>query len=368
MADGAYSGLLGAEAAQWSARIAAELANLRAAHRWALASGQAELAARMATGIWRFHWQRGFPREGREWISASLALGAELPPELHMRATRAAGVLSMGASEHEQAISWLEASRNLAMRHERAEEYGAAVTNLGLVLREQGRIAEACAHLEEAVLVNRTMTDDPRLVKFPLIVLAGLYGRIGEIERAAALYAECLQINRELADSEGTANALYGLAFVAHARGEHQRARAIGGEALALYQSLDHQFGSAWVVYLFGDIARDEGRPAEALASYRRSLATWHERDDPLSASFVLDDIAMLVAQLGEGQRATTLISAAAAMRAAAGAVLTEGEQAKRNAALAACRAQLGDAAYEEAYAEGGALSAQQAVQLASGM
>lgn len=367
VAEHAYTRLLGADGPQWSARIAAEFANLRATRHWAIDHGLAELALRMSTGIWRFHWQRGFPREGREWIAEALAYNPAIAPELHMKALRAAGVLSMGASEHGRAIEWLEAARNLAMRHEHSEEYSAATGTLGLILREQGQLDKASAYLEEAVMVNRTMTDNPSLVKFPLIALAGLYGRIGNIDRAAVLYEECLQINRELEDSEGTANAIYGLAFVAHARGEYQRARQLGAEALALYETMSHQFGIAWVVYLFGDIARDEARFDEALVAYRRSLAIWHERDDLVSASFVLDDIAMVLSQLGEWQPAVILISAAAAICAAAEVALTPGEQAKRQAALDACRDQLGSAAFEAAYAEGRSLSPSQAALLASG-
>jgi predicted ATPase/DNA-binding SARP family transcriptional activator len=366
-AEAAYTGLLGAEGAQWSVRIAADLPNVRNAQRWALDHGARELALRIATGIWRFYWQRGYPREGLAWLRAGLALPAAISPVLEMRALRAAGVLAMGAEEPAEAVAFLTAARNLALREENSAEYGAATTNLGMVLREQGRLEEACALLEEAVQVNRTMTDHPATVKFPLIILAGLYGRTGQIDRAEALYTECLAINRELDDGEGTANALYGLAFVAHARGAYARAQDLSKAAFALYEQLHHQLGMGWVTALFGDIARDRGEVAAALEAYAHSLTIWAACNNQGQASFVLDEAAMLFLRLGAHQPAVTLVSAAKAMRAVAKVELTPAEQARRQNALDAGRAALTELQYVAALATGERLTLTDAVQVCRG-
>lgn len=360
----AYVELLGSAGARWGARIAAEIDNLRAAQRWALDGGQIETALRIATGIWRFHWQRGHLREGLDWLEQGLAQRASIAPEVAMRALRAAGVLAMGMGDHGHAVARLEAARDLALRHERSDEYGAALTNLGLALREQGRLAEACTCLEEAVVVNRTMTDRPVVAKFPLIILAGLYGRIGKIERAAMLYAECLTLNRELGDDEGTANALYGLAFVAHARGDYRLARELGEQSLALYRSMSHQFGIGWVTYLFGDIARAQSLITEALTAYRASLAICCERDDSVSGSFVLDDIATVIAGCGHVRLAVVLCGAAAALREAADVVVTPDEAAKGRRISTLGHERLGAAGLATALTEGRALSVTQAALL----
>ncbi|NJN18343.1 MAG: tetratricopeptide repeat protein [Oscillochloris sp.] len=254
-AEQAGGALLGSDGAEWSARIAAEFDNLRHARRWAIDTGRIAAALRIAVGIWRFHWQRGLLSEGLAWLEEGLAQQTPIEPLLEMRALRAAGVLALGMGRYTQAVARLETARDLAMRHESSDEYGAALTNLGLVLREQGRFDEACACLEQAVLVNRTMTDNPATAKFPLIILAGLYERIGAIERAAELYHESLQINQRLGDREGSANGLYGLGVVARMRGDYRLAHELAAQSLDHYQALNHQFGIAWVHCLIGDIA-----------------------------------------------------------------------------------------------------------------
>jgi hypothetical protein len=168
-----------------------------------------------------------------------------------------------------------------------------------------------------------------------------------------------------LRDSEGTANALYGLAFVAYARGDYHHARELGEESLALYQSLSHQFGIGWVTYLFGDLARAQARPGEALVAYRNSLAICCERADHVSASFVLDDIAAVIAGCGHVRLAVMLSSAAAALRDAEGVTVTLAEAAKGQRIRAAGHARIGGAGLAAAIAEGRALTIAQAEQLA---
>lgn len=366
-AETAYTALLGADGAGWSARIAAELPNLRAAQRWALDHGAPEAALRIATGIWRFYWQRGYPREGLAWITEGLAQQASIPPVLEMRARRAAGVLAMGAEQYAEAIGFLQAARDLALREENSAEYGAAITNLGMVLREQGELEAACRWLEEAVQVNRTMTDNPATVKFPLIILAGLYGRLGRIEPAEAMYRECLAINQSLNDGEGTANALYGLAFVAHARGLYAEAHELNNAAFALYERLQHQLGMGWVTALTGDIARDCGDIAAAQAAYVQSLAIWQACNNQGQAALVLDAAALLFVRLGAHEVAVTLISAATALRTAARIALTPAEQARRQETLDAARAALPETQYCAALAAGARLNLTDATLLCRG-
>jgi hypothetical protein len=64
---------------RWLARLDAEHDNLRAAMRWAQTSGQAETMARLAGGLWRFWYGRGYLTEGRRWLLEALAAADEIP-------------------------------------------------------------------------------------------------------------------------------------------------------------------------------------------------------------------------------------------------------------------------------------------------
>lgn len=364
LGDAALTELLGPNQAEWSARIAAEHDNLRAALRWAISHDANETALRIASGIWRFWWQRGFLREGSDWLEAALIDRDKVALDVQARALRAAGVLAMGLNEYPRSRLRLEESLVIARQIGATYDAAAAMTNLGLVLREQGDLEAACAYLEQSVALQRTF-DNPRSVKFPLIILAGLHGRAGNIAQAEAMYTECLHINQEVGDLEGTANALYGIAWVANAQADYRRARTWCEDAMALYNSLDHQFGLGWCYYLMGDIARDQKDLAEALVHYRYCLSIWIKREDIVSSAQVIDDIAMLFSRLHQPSAAVRLMGAAQAMRERVNATLTRAEQAAHERVLATCREQLGLSAYRTAWSDGRALRPKQAVALA---
>lgn len=315
-------------------------------------SDRIEAALRIATGIWRFWWQRGFLHEGSDWLETALVRGHEAPLEVQTKALRALGVLAMGLSDYARARQRLEQALDVARRCGATYDCAAALTNLGLVLRDQGDLDGACSYLEESIILNRK-TADPRAVKFPMIALAGLYQTIGNIEQAGALYEECLRLNRELGDAEGTANALYGHGRVAHARGEYQRAQQWCEESSALYETLNHQFGLGWCYGLLGDIARDQEDYAAALTHYKRCLTIWREREDSASGAGILNDISRVWSRLGDSAHAVRLMAAASAIREAVDAKLIAAEQADLDHVLATCRTALGELAYHVAWCEG---------------
>jgi predicted ATPase/transcriptional regulator with XRE-family HTH domain len=74
---------------------------------------------------------------------------------------------------------------------------------------------------------------------------------VSDYERAQALCAEGLALNRQLADDVGVAFALHGLGLVAQDRGE-PRAAAYFEESLAIFRRLHHIWGIAWSLFRLG--------------------------------------------------------------------------------------------------------------------
>src|SRR5437016_6341887 len=66
--------LTGPEQAQWLARLEVEHDNLRAALRWAIASGIADTSISLAIALGRFWLVRGHWTEGRRWFASVLAM------------------------------------------------------------------------------------------------------------------------------------------------------------------------------------------------------------------------------------------------------------------------------------------------------
>jgi predicted ATPase/DNA-binding SARP family transcriptional activator len=360
----AYTELLSSEGARWLAKLTAEQDNIRLAFWWAMDQGYFELALQLATGVWRFHWMRGFLREGLERLETALVESALAPLELRSQAMRAAGTLAMGLSDYVRARQWLEQAVEVGRWLPDLSLVQAALTNLGFVLFEQGEVESANFYLEESLAMARR-NDNPCTIKFPLGLFGSLHFRLGNFAQARAYYEESLRLNRACQDTEGIATGLRGLGQVVNAQGNSQYARQLAEEAMALHCTLNHQLGMGLDYSLFGAIAQGQGNYAEALQQYKCCLTLWMDRENIVNSAFVLDDIAQTLSWMGEPARAVKLMGAAAAIRKQAKVKLTAYEEDNRETILALCRTSLGDEEFTSAWVEGQALTLEQAISLA---
>lgn len=360
----AYKEMLSPKGARWLAQLTAEQDNVRQAFRWAMYEGCFEIALQLATGVWRFHWTRGFLGEGLERLETALAFGTLAPLELQSQAMRAAGTLAMALSDYARARQWLEKAVEAGRRLSDLGLVQAALTNLGFALFEQGEMEAANRCLEESLTLARR-DDNPYNIKFPLGLLGSLHFRLGNFSQSQVHYEESLRLNRACQDTEGTANALRGLAQVINTQGDPQYARQLAEEALDLHTTLNHQLGLGLVHSVLGAIARNQGDYAEALQQYKRCLTLWINRENAVNSAFVFDDIAQTLSRLGDPTQVVKLMSAAAAIREGAKVKLTAYEQANREDISTLCCAALSPERFTSAWAEGQALTLEQAINLA---
>jgi predicted ATPase len=104
LAEEAEPQLTGPQQATWFARLEEEHDNLRAALHWAAAQGAGTLGRRLAGALWRFWRTRGYWTEGREHLTAMLALPeAEDDPTdraARAKAANGAGVLAAAQGDY----------------------------------------------------------------------------------------------------------------------------------------------------------------------------------------------------------------------------------------------------------------------------
>lgn len=333
---------------------------------WARAGRRHELALRLTTGVWRFHYSyhQGSPREGLEQLEAALVEREHTPLELQVRALRAAGTLAGGLNQYASARRWFEAAIDAGWRIGDPNLLHAALTNFGLMLMEQGELEEARIQLEVSLALAQR-AQESWVAKYPLGILAGLYLRLGEHDKAQALSEEGLRLNRQRQDPEGTADALRTLGQIMLAQGRLERARQLGEEALEAHSGLNHHHGVGFDERLLGDVARAAGDLSVALDHYRRCLGRWRHREYLVGIATVLDRIAQVLFHLDDPVRAATLLSAAAAIRQRVGARLSADDQAAYDGVAQTCRAALGPAAFADAWDTGRTLEPHRAVALA---
>jgi tetratricopeptide (TPR) repeat protein len=129
----------------------------------------------------------------------------------------------------------------------------------------------------------------------------------GDVDRAAALGEEALELFRELGDKENIARELDRLAGARAAQGDLATARAHADESLALFRELGDRAGSmyplskvAWVERLRGDRDRGDALMEDALGLAREAGDTWW-------AAGLLVDLAETAWERGDLGRAATL-------------------------------------------------------------
>ena len=362
LAEQAEPALSGPDQAAWLARLEEGRDNLRAAAQWALEQSATETALRLSGALWRFWDMHGHFTEGRRWLEQALALPAhDLQPALRLKAINGAGTLARRQSDYARSAALFEGG--LALSRSAGERYWTAVllNGLGLLGRRQGDFAGATARYEESLELSRALGNQ-RGVLAALGNLGSLARAQGDLDRAIALQEECLALSRQLGDQRSVAEDLNNLAVVLDAQGQFVRASALQQESLELYRALGDTYGVALVLYNLGTRAARGGASAQASVQLKESLALYHALGEATGCLDCLEQIAVLAEIEGQPRGAAQILGAAEGQRARLSAARTPAIQTDFDSAVAAVRCRLAPDVFAAAWAEGNAMTLEQAM------
>ena len=229
----AEPGLAGPDFAAWVDRVRAELGNVRAAHAWLFACGDAERALRLAGRLGWFWASGGYLQEGRALFDRLIAMpgATEARPEL-ARALHAAGDVEQ----------WL------------------------------GNLDRAEAHFARALTIFREL-GDARGVVAMLRGLGSVAVDRGDLERAEVLLREVLDRSPAAGTAWEAASAANVLGVIAYTRGDHAASLRYGEAAVAGWQSLDDTGHVPSAKINLARTALADGDPSRAAAVVRDVLA-----------------------------------------------------------------------------------------------
>jgi len=301
-------------------RLASEQDNFRAALGWCCAC-RAEEGLRLAAALISL-WRIRALVEGREWCSRVLdAAPIGLAMRDRARVLFDAALLALHQGDYAAAKALFEQS--LALCREIDEQTGIvhALSGLANVALLQADYAEAETRCRTALASSRGL-EDQGLITANLDNLAIAVNARGDWDAARALFDEAQKLARETGDPERLGSVLNDLGQAGCDHGHHELARACFAESITMLKDVGHHRLTAEAM---------EGFAAVALAT-------------------------------GSPSRGVRLLAAAD--------VLREGSQARSyevplSARVNAARASLGDAAFEQAWAEGRAMTLDDAVRYA---
>ncbi|HEY8285561.1 MAG TPA: DUF6788 family protein [Chloroflexota bacterium] len=370
--EAAEPALTGAEQAEWLARLDREHDNLRAVLHRAREQGDSLVGLRVAGALWRFWFTRGYLSEGRLWLAVALNLPASTATDLTLmraKALNGAGSLAYYQGDYAEALAHYEQALALYRALGNTRGVAALLGNVGLVVKEQGDYDQAARLYEDSLATYRDL-EDTRGMANALNNLGIVAGDQGDYGRATALHEESLALKRTLGDSRGIVTSLNNLGAIAIDQGDYARAKVLHEESLALARVLDNRRSTVVSLHNLARIAHAQGLDAQAVDLYRQCLTLCRPLGDRISLAQALEGLASCACPRQEFHRAARLYGAAERLREAASVParpLAAGDRSSYDRDQALVRSALGVAAVTAAWAEGRALTVDQAVELALG-
>lgn len=361
LAEQAEPKLTGAEQALWLERLGQDHDNLRAALAWFFEQGETESAARLAGAVWRYWFVRGYLSQARQWLERCIQQDGALPVALRAKLLNAAGVITRMQGEHAQAQVYLEDS--LALCRELGDLSGVAGTlnSLGILAQVQGDYALAQRSFEESVALRQQLGDRAGAA-VALGNLGVTFQNQGNHTRAAELYEESLSIKRALGDQAGMAMTLINLGAIALGQDDLAKAHPYLNESLQLGRELGDQQNIGICLNNLGMIALFQGDLERARACQEECLTIFQKLGSKEGIAWGLEGMAAVWSALGEAVKGGRLFGASQALRELAGIPLMPGDRATYDRNVSAVRAQLDETTFAAEWANGQAMTMEQAV------
>ncbi|MGI8554564.1 MAG: tetratricopeptide repeat protein [Dehalococcoidia bacterium] len=280
------------------------------------------MALRLADALYVYWYTRGYLNEGRAWIEAALKREAQAPQHLRIGALNSAPFMAWRPGDSTTARARAEEALAASQREGNREVVGWALYALGLAALGEGDVATARNRLDESVAIFRALGD--------------------------SLRTHVVLVNRGM---------------VAQMLGDLPTARLRFQESLAILRGNGWPFGIAFTLLSLGHIAMRQGDDSDASALLQEGLTLVRQLGVKPIIARVLEGPAgvLLLRQLPA--RAARILGAAEALRSYYDSALETQYRPEYEHRVAAIREALGETAFAIAWAQGGSMTRDQAVE-----
>jgi non-specific serine/threonine protein kinase len=306
-------------------RTEAEMGNFRAAFNWAMDNGEFEVAARLVSSLDYFLYYRDHSVEGHRWFMRLLDKLNEIPSQYQVRFLLGAGRLTWvnGEVEHSMRL-WQKA---LALSRELGDRRSEAWSLIRLAtssIDKPDEYESSVEQVEEGLAIFRELDELPGIAQ-GLNIIGELARSAGDYGRAREVYEACLVTCRKTGEVFRQIMMLENLSYVYYEEAEYQLAKEYASKCLKRMIEVGVKLG---VLSSFAALA------------------------GPLS-------------RLGEPEKAARLLGASSTLLDAMGLAQHPSDLHETIKYRKEVQRRLDPAAYEAAWAEGQALSLEQAIDYA---
>jgi predicted ATPase len=297
--------------------------NVRGALDWSVEAGNAELAMRIASSVWRFWQQRGHFSEGREALERVLGLpSAQTVSPLRAKTLLALGSVAYWQQDYPTMRRYYDQGYDVYMQTDDREGQAVALqyTSFGPWME-------------------------------------------GDIDSSIRIVGEALDQFRQLGNEQKIAELLGYQGYLYSLQGNHAKAIEPMEESIVFIR----KFGVGWALADslagLGNVYRLAGQLDESKPHFREGLTMFRESENEAGVAMTLDMVAALASAEGKHARAVQLAGAASAIKDRLGGGAPE-EMIRVGDVRETAREPLGDDAVERAWEEGRSMSIDEAVAL----
>ena len=351
---------------EWIRRLDEEHDNLRTALSWSLESDEVEFGLRLAGALQPFWARLGNYSEGRRWLEAALAKDDRASAAVRAKGLNAVGWLAQWQGDIQRASAAAEEGLRLSPQVGKEDSIANHLRLLlGFTAGMRADYERATELFEESLKLSRE-AGDGWTTAATLLHLGNVADEQGDSERAVKIYVEGIALCRKSGYTVLLADILVNLGYTRLLQRDYERATALCEEAIALYREQGYRYARlefpidnlGWAALLRGD-------EEKASVLHQESLVICRELGNRLVAAESLEGLACAAAVRGEAGRSARLFGAADALFKSQNISHLPAERELRKPYLEAVSPRLDEEAWEEAFAEGQAMTFEEAIEYA---
>jgi len=326
LAEQGEEGIHGPDQLKWMARFDSEYPNFRAALSWALESQNADNGSRLVGSLTHYWFIRGYLQEGADWAERILAL--------------------------EKKASAVWEAKNLL-----------SLGNL-LFVGETGDLDRINKIFERSLSSYKKLNDSSGIA-LVLNAMGIVALERGDLLRAKQFLNESLALRRQIGDPWKIAHTLQNFTPLAFQEKDYLKLKRLSEETIALFERAGDQRGVARTLTDLADYERTDGNFTRAVELLQQSLQQLILFKDKLSIAGVLTNLADLFSKQGRVERAVRIYGAAEALRESIGIRLQPYDIKNREQDIKFVGDTLRETEFTKGWAEGRAMTMDQAIAFA---
>jgi predicted ATPase/class 3 adenylate cyclase len=374
LTETAETQLYGSLALDWVNRLEAEYDNLRAAIEWGM-DNNVMAVLRMAGALPNFWFRRGYENEGIKWIHEALEHVKTLPEVDGEAAQERLTIIAKSW----QSVSFMAFSQgdmlNASVAAATCAGYARQLGDKSLLATVltfeaaskmmSGRFNDVDAIMEEVLGIVDESNDQYAIgMAYGMfgtrMMMAGKYN-----DESRAMVAKGLAALKNNENRFGHTMVLFGMAMGSRFNGRFDEARAQFAPLVPIFHDMGDHHRSNMVRSEMAHMERLEGHHEKAIAMYRETILEWKRLGHRAAVANQLECFAFIAKSHEQPERAAKLFGAAEALREIINIQMTDMERTEYEREIADVKANLDEKIFMSLWAEGHAMTMEQAIALA---